>query len=133
MFVEMFVDRQRGGRRIIPMAVATALAALSLAGCSMVGGARGGSDGPGVQLPPSAAPGPQGDAQRTSISSASQQDVAATLRANGVDDPQHWASIVVQHQPYPPGEPGMGKLRQVLAQYRADPPTTGKIMNALRP
>jgi hypothetical protein len=53
--------------------VAVMLAVL-VVGCG--GGARGGSDQPGVQLPPSAAPGPAGAAARTSIAESSVQDMA---------------------------------------------------------
>jgi hypothetical protein len=106
------------------------LAAL-LVGCA--GGARAGSDQPGVQLPPSAAPGPAGETARSSIAESSVQDLAATLRANNVDDPERWARVIAQSGPYPANDPNLGKLRQVLAQNQADPPTIDRITNALKP
>jgi hypothetical protein len=107
------------------------LLALTLAGCA--GGARGGSDAPGVRLPPSVAQGPAGDTDRTIISLASQQDVAAALRANGVANPEYWAKVVLVNRPYPPNDPSLSKLRQVLAEHHADQGTIDKITNALKP
>jgi hypothetical protein len=71
-------------------------------------------------------------AARTSIAESSVQDMAATLRANNVDDPERWARVS-QNRPYPADDPNLGKLRQVLAQSRADPPTIDRITNALTP
>jgi hypothetical protein len=86
-----------------------------------------------VTLPPSAAPGPAGAAERTSIATASVQDISASLRANNVDDPEHWAEIIIQYRPYSTNDPSQAKLKQVLTQYKADPATIGKIANALTP
>lgn len=110
----------------------TLVAALTLFGCAG-SSSRGGSDAPGVQLPPSAAPGPSGAAMRTSISTASEQDLSAALRANNVDDPEHWSKVVILNRPYPKNDPSLGKLRQVLTQFQATPDDTQKIINSLRP
>jgi hypothetical protein len=117
--------------RRIAASLIVALAAFTLVGCT--GAFGGGSDRPGVPLPPSAAPGPAGTAQRTSISTASQQDIAAALRANNVEDPEHWAQVVMQNRPYPTNDPNLGKLRLALMRNHADPADTTKIINALRP
>ena len=116
--------------QVVPGVVAITLGAL-LVGCG--GGARGGSDQPGVPLPLSAAPGPAGASARTSLASSSAQDIAATLRGNNVDDSEQWARVIVQSRPYPADDPGLGKLRQVLAQNQADQPTIDRITNALKP
>jgi hypothetical protein len=79
------------------------------------------------------APGPAGAAARTSIAESSVQDMAATFRANNVDDPERWARVIAQNRPYPADDPNLGKLRQVLAQSQADPPTIDRITNALTP
>jgi hypothetical protein len=110
----------------------TVLTVLTLVGCGAAG-RGGGSDQPGVKLPPSAAPGPAGEVQRTSVSESSQQDIAATLRANGVSDVDRWAHVIADSKPYPPEDRSMAKLRQLLAQEGADQATTDKIMNAVRP
>jgi hypothetical protein len=68
-----------------------------------------------VKLSPSAATGPADASERPSISTASQQTPAASLRANNVNDP------------------GLGKLRQALTQHEADPAMIDKITNALEP
>jgi hypothetical protein len=113
-------------------AVGVALLVVTLAGCGG-GGARGGSDAPGVRLPPSVPQGPSGDALRTEISLASQQDVAAALRANGTPQPEYWAKVILTSGPYPQGPAGIDKLRQVLTEYHADPHTIDTITNALKP
>jgi hypothetical protein len=67
------------------------------------------------------------------VAESSIPDLAAALSANGVSDPENWAKIIKAGEPYPPGDPGQQKLRQVLAQFKADPDTTAKITNALVP
>lgn len=109
--------------------VAAVLAACAVAGCS--GAPAGGSNQPGVPGPAGVAPGPAADPKRTPISSTSVQDLSAALRANDVDDPDKWAQILVEFRPYPPGQPGQDKLRQVLQRFQADPDTTGKITSAV--
>ena len=108
-----------------------ALLAVMLAGCA--GGGRSGSDQPGVAAEPSTAAGPAGAAQRTSIGTASEPDVAAALRANDVTDPERLAQLVIQYRPYPAGDPGQGKLRQMLVRFKTDPGDIAKITNALTP
>lgn len=105
--------------------------ALALTGCA--DGPRGGSDQPGVQGPQSVAPGPAGDSQRVELNRASEKDLAATLRASGVDDPENWAQILVQNRPYPAGAAGAAKVRQVLDQFKADPQNIAKITNVVIP
>jgi hypothetical protein len=107
--------------------------ALWLVGCDTQVTPSGGSGAPGVKLPASAAPGPAGASQRTSIADASVQDISAALKANGVDEPEHWSKIISQYRPYPPQDANQTKLRSVLQQYRADGPTIDKITNALVP
>lgn len=110
--------------------------ALSLAGCES-GTKGGGSDAPGVKLPaPSVAAGPHGAAaaSKMSIASSSQQDIAAQLHAHGVDDnPEHWAKVIVENEPYPSNDANLGKLKQVLTQNRANPTTVDQIVQALAP
>jgi hypothetical protein len=118
----------RGRRAAVVAAVALAVL---VAGCSEP--AVSGSNQPGVQGPSSAAPGPAGASQRVTVAESSIPDLAAALSANGVSDPENWAKIIKAGEPYPPGDPGQQKLRQVLAQFKADPDTTAKITNALVP
>lgn len=118
------------GRGVSACVVAAAV--VGLAGCAG-STARGGSDQPGVELPASAVPGPAGEAARKSIGSASEQDIAASLRANGVDDAEEWADLIVANRPYPGGDPGLDKLRQVLVKRDAPPEVISKITNALEP
>jgi hypothetical protein len=69
----------------------------------------------------------------TSIARASAQDIAATFRANGISDPEHWAKVVTDHRPYPPDDPSLGKLRAVLVGEHADPATIQQISGLLSP
>ena len=110
---------------------ATAILLLAVSGCT--GESRSGSDQPGVPGPRSVSTNAPDPAQQTSISTSSEDDIAAALRTNNVDDPGRWAEIVSSGRPYPPGEPGKAKLRQVLTQFRADPDTTSKVTAALVP
>lgn len=96
------------------------------------GTSRSGSDAPGVSLPAPASAAPAAG-QRQSIASASAKDIAATFRSNGVDDPEHWAKVVTDHEPYPSQDPSLAKLRTVLGQERADPALTQKILDILSP
>lgn len=106
--------------------------ATGLVGCS--GTSRSGSDAPGVPLPSPASAGPAGAAQqKLSVAQASAKDIAATLRANAVDDPEHWAKVITDNQPYPPNDPAMGRLRQLLTQQGANPATVNKIVQSLVP
>jgi hypothetical protein len=105
---------------------------LSTTATACTGTSRSGSDAPGVSLPSPATAGPAGG-QRESIASSSTKDIAATLRSNGVDDPEHWAKVVTDHAPYPAEDPSLAKLRGVLEQERADPALTQKILDALSP
>ncbi|TCK21089.1 acetyltransferase (GNAT) family protein [Pseudonocardia endophytica] len=120
-------------RRSRHAALALLLASvIGVAGCAG-GSGRGGTDQPGVPGPASVAPGPAGATQRTSLAMASVKDVQAALRTNDVDDPEYWAQVLIEARPYPAGQAGEQKLREVLARFRADPDTTGRITNTLTP
>jgi hypothetical protein len=118
-------------RRIGVFILAMSLVA-TVAGCTA---GRGGSDAPGVALPrPPVANGvPEPGGAPLDISQASQQDIAAALRASGVDEPESWAKVIIEHRPYPRNDPNQGKLRQVLAAAHADPATSQRILTTLAP
>ena len=120
----------RPHRWVAPLAGVLLLGCLST-GCAAV--PTSGSDQPGVQSPPSVAPGAAGAAQRTEISSASIPDLSAALDSNGVDDSRGWAKIMIENRPYPPGPAGDDKIRHVLARFHADPETAAEISTALSP
>jgi hypothetical protein len=105
---------------------------LSTATVACTDTSRSGSDEPGARLPaPTSSP--AGAGARKSISTSSVKDIAATFRSNGIDDPEHWAKVVTDHQPYPADDPSLAKLRTVLQQEGADPALTQKILNLLAP
>jgi hypothetical protein len=110
--------------------VVAVLLSVSVSGCT--GGSRSGSDQPGVQNRTSVA-GSAGVSPRVPIGSSSEDDIAAALRANGVEDPQKWAQVILNNAPYPADDPNMTKLRQVLQQQNADPATIEKIVNTVQP
>jgi hypothetical protein len=110
--------------------VAIVLAVLPVAGCAR-GDSRSGSDQPGVQGPTSLAPGAPGP--RVSADDPSVKDVAAWLRANGVSDPEKWAGILRDNQPYPDGPEGTKKIRDVLTQHGASEQDIAAITNTVTP
>lgn len=127
----MRTGHARGGLPVLLAGLLAGTLAAGLTGCA--GSHRGGSDSPGVKLPQSVAPGPAGDAQRMSVNGASEKDIAAKLRANGVDDAERWAQVIADNQPYPADDPSLVKLRSVLAQQGADQATVDRITNSLAP
>ncbi|MBW0102889.1 hypothetical protein [Pseudonocardia sp. KRD291] len=122
------VSRTR--RRTVGSATAI-LALAALSGCA--GESVSGSNQPGVPKPPPVSTDAPNPAAQTSIGTSSADDLAAALDANDVDDSERWAEIVSNGRPYPPGDPGRLKLRQVLTRFQADPDTTTKITAALVP
>ena len=48
-------------------------------------------------------------------------------------DPEPWAKVVTDHEPYPPEDPALGKLRDVLNAEHADPGLIDKILSVLAP
>jgi hypothetical protein len=93
-----------GAAKRVVAGVIAVLLALTASGC--VGGSRSGSDQPGVGPAP-------GATQKESINESSEDDIAAALRRNDVDDPQGWARIVIGYRPYPPSPQGDERLRQI--------------------
>lgn len=108
-------------RRIAAAVLATALATVVLAGCE--GGGRSGSDNPGaaVATPTGAVP------AKPSVNNGSEKDLAATLRDAGVSDAEKWAQTLVQYRPYPAGDAGAARIKEVLGQFQADPDTVSKV------
>lgn len=104
------------------------LLATALSGCA--GGSRSGSDQPSLPGMDSTTAEP---APKESINESSEDDVAAALRRGDVDDPQGWARILVGSRPYPAGQPGQDRIRQVLVEHEADPEDVDKILAAVQP
>ncbi|MBN9107409.1 MAG: hypothetical protein J0I34_01385 [Pseudonocardia sp.] len=116
---------RRPARRVAAAVLTAALATVVVAGCE--GGSRSGSDNPGaaVATPTGAAP------QKTSVNDASEKDLAATLRDAGVSDAEKWAQTLVQYRPYPAGDAGAARIKEVLDQFKADPDTVSKVTAAV--
>jgi hypothetical protein len=55
------------------------------------------------------------------------------MRGRDVDDPQGWARILIGDRPYPPGQPGHDRIRQVLVEHDADPEDVDKIRATVEP
>jgi hypothetical protein len=109
-------------------AAVAVLLATALSGC--VGGSRSGSDQPSL---PGVGSATAQTAQKESINRSSEDDVAAALRRGDVDDPQGWARILIGDRPYPPGQPGQDRIRQVLVEHDADPENLDKILATVEP
>ncbi|TWF79263.1 hypothetical protein FHX44_115191 [Pseudonocardia hierapolitana] len=117
-----------GRHRSLVHAAIAILVAIAAAGCA--GGSRSGSDQPSLPGMESNTAQP---AQKESINESSEDDVAAALRRSDVDDPQGWARILIGDRPYPPGQPGQERIRQVLVDHQADPGEVDKILAAVEP
>lgn len=104
------------------------LLAVAVAGCA--GGARSGSDQPGVPAPATASGQP---AAKESLNRSSEADVAAVLRRADVDDPQERAKLLITNRPYPPGQPGQDRIRQLLVENDAGPDEVDKILAVVEP
>lgn len=117
-----------GIRRTRVHAAIAVLLAVALAGCA--GGGRSGSDQPGAATQPTA----NGQAAaKESLNRSSEADVAAALRRSDVDDPEGWAHTLIGSRPYPPGQPGQDRIRQVLVDHQAEPDQIDKILAAVEP
>ena len=124
-------------RRVL-QAVSAALLAISLAACSAAAT-------PAPTAPPRAAPSaaspavsvaPAGSLSVTvkvNANTASQDEIAAALKANGVINPANWAKEVVEYRPYPTNDPTLRKLQDNLVKYRPDPATVAGILATLEP
>ncbi|WP_458315438.1 hypothetical protein [Mycolicibacterium brisbanense] len=76
---------------------------------------------------------PADHAAKVSANTASEDDIAAALKAAGVSNPSRWAEEVVEYRPYPADDPNLGKLRDNLAKYNPGQETVDKIVSALTP
>ncbi|OBC00851.1 hypothetical protein A5784_19135 [Mycobacterium sp. 852013-50091_SCH5140682] len=76
---------------------------------------------------------PADPAAKVSANTASEDDIAAALKAAGVSNPARWAEEVVEYRPYPADDPNLGKLRDNLAKYNPGQETVDKIVSALTP
>lgn len=123
------IDRRTSGR-ITAGVLAAALTIATATGCAANGGAgRSGSDQPGVDPPQASA----GSTERASIATSSVKDVQAALRANDVDDPEHWAQVVYEGRPYPQGAAGEQRIRDVLTQHGAEPHVADGVLRTVTP
>ncbi|MBB6380483.1 hypothetical protein BKA01_007758 [Pseudonocardia eucalypti] len=68
-----------------------------------------------------------------SANTASEEEIAAALRAAGVRNAERWAEEVVEYRPYPADDPNLTTLRKNLAKYNPGQETTDKIVSALTP
>ena len=54
---------------------------------------------------------------------ATVEEIAAALTANGVSNPERWAREVEEYRPYDTDDANLGKLRDELAKYNPDAAT----------
>jgi DNA uptake protein ComE-like DNA-binding protein len=110
------------------------LMGLTLAAC---GGATTSSDSsPSPSAAPTTVSAPPGGtaapaAEKVSANTASENEIAAALKAAGVSNAERWAHEVVEYRPYPADDPNLAKLRENLAKYNPGQETTDKIVSAL--
>jgi hypothetical protein len=68
---------------------------------------------------------------KVSANTASEDEIAAALKAAGVSNPGRWAEEVVEYRPYPTDDANLTKLRDNLVKYNPGQQTTDKIVSAL--
>jgi len=117
--------RTTGGR--IAAGLLAAVLTIGTAACADPG--RSGTDQPGVSPPQASA----GSSERASIATSSEKDVQAALRADDVDNPEHWAQVLFEGRPYPPGPSGEQKIRDVMTQHGAAPDVTDGVSRTVTP
>ncbi|ORA37572.1 hypothetical protein [Mycobacterium aquaticum] len=115
---------------IVSASIATTVA---LTGCGGSTSADSTSTTSGAAASTTAAPVTAAPAAKVSANTASQDDIAAALKAAGVSNPSRWAAEVVEYRPYPADDPNLGKLRDNLAKYNPGQETVDKIVSALTP
>jgi hypothetical protein len=69
--------------------------------------------------------------QKVNANTASQDQIAQVLQANGVPSATRWAGEVVEYRPYPTNDPTFAKLRSNLAKYNPSPDVVEKIVASL--
>jgi hypothetical protein len=68
-----------------------------------------------------------------SANTASEDAIAAALKAAGVASPKRWAAEVVEYRPYATNDVGLAKLRENLAKYNPAQKTLDQILSTLLP
>jgi hypothetical protein len=118
----------KGIRRAGTHAAAAIVLVAALASCA--GGSRSGSDQPGVPglVTTTAQP-----AHKESVNRSSEADVAAALRRADVSDPEGVAKLLISDRPYPVGQPGLDRIRQVLTDHNTDPDDVNKVLDSVEP
>jgi hypothetical protein len=76
---------------------------------------------------------PQPNVDKVSANTASEDAIAAALKAAGVASPKRWAAEVVEYRPYATNDVGLAKLRENLAKYNPAQKTLDQILSTLLP
>lgn len=80
------------------------------------------------------APGaPQPNIPKVSANTASEDAIAAALKAAGVASPKRWAAEVVEYRPYATDDLSLAKLRENLLKYNPAQGTLDQILSTLLP
>ncbi len=70
---------------------------------------------------------------KVSANTASQDAIAAALKAAGVGSPKRWAAEVVEYRPYATDDLGLAKLKDSLLKYNPTQQTIDQIVSVLLP
>ncbi|MBN6056808.1 hypothetical protein JYK22_33080, partial [Nonomuraea sp. RK-328] len=119
----------------ITLAAAALVAGLASAACSAAGTASEPASAATTAATGSATAGATGGvaAGKVSANTADESQIAAALKAAGVDNPERWAEEVVEYRPYAADDADLTSLRQNLAKYNPGEDTVNKIVSALTP
>ncbi len=70
---------------------------------------------------------------KVSANTASEDAIAAALKAVGVGSPNRWAAEVVEYRPYATDDLGLAKLKDSLLKYNPTQKTLDQILSVLLP
>ncbi|SEN73795.1 hypothetical protein [Nonomuraea pusilla] len=116
----------------VKVAAVALLAGVSVTAC----GASGGDAATGGGTAATSAAGASGGAAQSgkvSANTASESEIAAALKAAGVDNADRWAHEVIEYRPYAAGDANLTSLRDNLAKYNPGEETVNEIVSALTP
>ena len=125
--------------RPVLTAIGAVVLGVSLAACGGSTNAGSSVPVPAAQVSDLTAPGdpapadPQPNVEKVSANTASEDAIAAALKAAGVASPKRWAAEVVEYRPYATDDIGLAKLRENLAKYNPAQKTLDQILSTLLP
>lgn len=124
---------------VVLTAIGAVVFGLSLAACGGSATAKPSGPVPAAEVHYAAEPGDPASADsirtlaKVSANTASEEAIAAALKAAGVSSPKRWAAEVIEYRPYAASDLGLKKLREELLKYHPAQQTLDRILSVLLP